>query len=298
MNEQYGTVNKNAPPNIIGRVYSGNPTKVTKVLDIRANLRLASVQCYGQIHQVKSDSANGVYPSRLRLTICEKPVRSNGSTTIGINIEPYLAYVWLEVARKNIGTAVYPYKVENGKTENDMFTIIGAFFSSTSPINGFVNTLLNKTYLRIKRQTDYAFSTETYYNGVLTQLVVNRRSFDQNGMPSNYPWYIRIVSGNAPSQKKGNGKVVYLASKMTNKQQVSVNISDEDWYRLILSVTHYIEAWEMAYAPQLIRDGEMQRHETMMQYNVSQQLQSQGATNNQVCNYSQGSYNQENNGYY
>lgn len=89
----------------------------------------------------------------------------------------------------------------------------------------------------------------------VTKLRILRAAQDSSGKPRNYPWYFEVENGLGIAQKNDNGGTYMKANSFKSNAKVSTNLSDLDMFTLLSRVTSYIDAWEKAIAPALIKQA-------------------------------------------
>lgn len=79
-----------------------------RVIDFRDGLSAAMQDKYATMHQGGGKSTNG-YPSVIQMTICDfSKGTGNKSVTVSVNLDPTLAYEWLDVCKASIGDVALP----------------------------------------------------------------------------------------------------------------------------------------------------------------------------------------------
>ena len=89
----------------------------------------------------------------------------------------------------------------------------------------------------------------------VTKLRLARAAKGKNGEPRKYPWYIEIGNGTGIKVKSDKGGFFIKGESYKEEAKVYINISDLDFFKLMLRVSSYIENWEAAIAPILIPQG-------------------------------------------
>lgn len=114
---------------IIAKVNSGNA-----IIDFRDKLSAPSVENYAQMHETGGTKKNS-YPSVIRVTICDySKGTGDNSVTVSVNIDPTLAYEWLEVSKKALGSTIIPvYEMQKKSQQSTAPTlnVIGRLLDST-----------------------------------------------------------------------------------------------------------------------------------------------------------------------
>lgn len=89
----------------------------------------------------------------------------------------------------------------------------------------------------------------------MTKLKIVRAEKDKSGNPRRYPWCIYGENGRGIAQKTGIGGSYCKGGSYVCERKVFLNISDYDMFKLISRVARFINQWENAYIPALIRQG-------------------------------------------
>ena len=85
---------------------------------------------------------------------------------------------------------------------------------------------------------------------------IKRASYGQDGQPRKYPWCIQVENGKAIKEETSTGGIHMKKGTYKKERSVFVNISDFDFYRLMLQTSRYIQAWELTVAPKRIREAQ------------------------------------------
>ena len=96
---------------------------------------------------------------------------------------------------------------------------------------------------------------EQGYSSV-TKASIKRASYGQDGQPRKYPWCIQVENGKAIKEETSTGGIHMKKGTYKKERSVFVNISDFDFYRLMLQTSRYIQAWELTVAPKRIREAQ------------------------------------------
>ena len=96
---------------------------------------------------------------------------------------------------------------------------------------------------------------EQGYSSV-TKASIKRASYGQDGQPRKYPWCIQVENGKAIKEETSTGGIHMKKGTYKKERSVFVNISDYDFYRLMLQTSRYIQAWELTVAPKRIREAQ------------------------------------------
>lgn len=95
---------------------------------------------------------------------------------------------------------------------------------------------------------------ETGYSRV-SKVRIIRATKDTKGNVRKLPWYIEVENGKGIPQKNANGGTYMQANSFVSGGKVYANLSDLDLYKLLSRVSSYIDAWEAAIAPALIKQA-------------------------------------------
>lgn len=89
----------------------------------------------------------------------------------------------------------------------------------------------------------------------VSKIRILRAPKDNKGNIRNLPWYVEIDNGKAIPQKNVAGGTYMKAKSYISEKKVYVNLSDLDLFKLLRRVSSFIDAWEKAIAPFLIKQG-------------------------------------------
>lgn len=79
-----------------------------------------------------------------------------------------------------------------------------------------------------------------------------RATKDNKGNIRNLPWYVEVENGRGIPKQNAAGGTYMQANSFVSTGKVFANLSDLDLFKLLSRVSSYIDAWEKAYAPQVI----------------------------------------------
>ena len=79
---------------------------------------------------------------------------------------------------------------------------------------------------------------------------------DAKGNARKLPWYIEIENGKGIPQKNSTGGTYMKANSFVSEGKAYTNLSDLDLFRLLSRVSSYIDSWEKAAAPPLIKTAQ------------------------------------------
>lgn len=107
---------------------------------------------------------------------------------------------------------------------------------------------------------NYSFSEEKIFGdpdkegfSTVTKFRLIRATKDSKGNDRKLPWYIEIENGKGVPLKNANGGTYMKSGSFVSSGKVYANMSDLDLYELLSRVTSYINSWEIAIAPYLIK---------------------------------------------
>lgn len=89
----------------------------------------------------------------------------------------------------------------------------------------------------------------------VTKLRVIRAETGKDGKKRTYPWYVEIGNGTGVKAKTEKGGFYIKGDSYKEEGKVFININDLDFFKLLLRVSRYIEAWEATVAPHIIMSG-------------------------------------------
>lgn len=89
----------------------------------------------------------------------------------------------------------------------------------------------------------------------VTKLRLQRAATDKSGKPRNCPWYMEIENGKGIPQRNSNGGTYMKSNSFISERKVSASLTDLDLFKLLNRVSSYIDAWEKAIAPALIKQA-------------------------------------------
>ena len=87
----------------------------------------------------------------------------------------------------------------------------------------------------------------------VSKVRIQRAPKDSKGNTRKLPWYIEVENGKGIPQKNDNGGTYMKANSFISKGKVSANLSDLDMFKLLSRTSSYIDCWEKAIAPPLIK---------------------------------------------
>lgn len=87
----------------------------------------------------------------------------------------------------------------------------------------------------------------------VTKLRILRAEKDSKGTIRKIPWYVEIENGKGIPQKNAAGGTYMKANSFVSTAKVFANLTDLDLFKLLSRTASYIDAWEKAIAPPLIK---------------------------------------------
>lgn len=120
---------------------------------------------------------------------------------------------------------------------------------------------------------DRVHSSKTGADGYapVQRLTISHRTYRQDGRPSMYPWTVKVVNGNAFVKVSDIGATTFDSKSLRDTTEAFIVISDDDMFRCMSSVLHYIDVWEKLSCIPLIKQGLQQRKAEYEAYKQSQQ---------------------------
>lgn len=120
---------------------------------------------------------------------------------------------------------------------------------------------------------DRVHSSKTGADGYapVQRLTISHRTYRQDGKPSMYPWTVKVVNGNAFVKVSDIGATTFDSKSLRDTTEAFIVISDDDMFRCMNSVLHYIDVWEKLSCIPLIKQGLQQRKAEYEAYKHSQQ---------------------------
>ena len=87
----------------------------------------------------------------------------------------------------------------------------------------------------------------------VSKVRIIRATKDGKGIVRKLPWYVEVENGKGIPQQNPNGGTYMKANSFVSTGKVYANLSDLDMFDLLSSVSSYIDCWEHAIAPSLIK---------------------------------------------
>ncbi|MBR4083282.1 MAG: hypothetical protein IKK33_03245 [Lachnospiraceae bacterium] len=89
----------------------------------------------------------------------------------------------------------------------------------------------------------------------VSKVRIIRATKDAKGAPRNLPWYIEVENGKGIPLKNASGGTYMKPKSFISEGKVYANLSDLDLFKLLSRVSSYIDSWEKAIAPPLIKQA-------------------------------------------
>ena len=118
----------------------------------------------------------------------------------------------------------------------------------------FILSRLTAGFLEYTFQQDKIFGEKDAkgYSRV-SKVRIQRATKDSKGNIRKLPWYIEVENGKGIPQKNANGGTYMKANSFISEGKVNANLSDLDMFKLFSRTSSYIDCWEKAIAPSLIK---------------------------------------------
>ena len=110
--------------------------------------------------------------------------------------------------------------------------------------------------------SEYTFQQEKIFGdkdasgySKVSKVRIIRATKDAKGNPRNLPWDIEVENGKGIPLKNATGGTYMKAKSFISEGKVYANLSDLDLFKLLSRVSSYIDSWEKAIAPPLIKQA-------------------------------------------
>ena len=126
----------------------------------------------------------------------------------------------------------------------------------------------------------------TYYKSndgfvKVSVLSIQRKQFNSKNEVMKSPWIVSISNFEAfPNQQK-NGTTSYQSSSKRNEINLFIQVSDDDMWRCLYAVSHFISVWEMAYGIPLVQSGIAAYEQQQISFHQNQQGSDNGQNETQ-----------------
>ena len=87
----------------------------------------------------------------------------------------------------------------------------------------------------------------------VSKVRIIRATKDSKGTVRKMPWYIEVENGKGIPKKNASGGTYMQANSFVSVGKVGANLSDLDMFKLLSRTSSYIDSWEKAIAPPLIK---------------------------------------------
>lgn len=134
----------------------------------------------------------------------------------------------------------------------------------------FILSRISAGFLEFNYQQDKIFGEKDArgYSKV-SKLRIIRATKDSSGAVRKIPWYIEIENGKGIPQKNSNGGTYMKANSFVSEGKVYANLTDLDIFKLFSRTVTYIDSWEKAIAPPLIKLAKTTLHNMKEQKNAA-----------------------------
>lgn len=109
---------------------------------------------------------------------------------------------------------------------------------------------------------EYSYSQEKIFGeqdakgyAKVSKVRIIRATKDAKGNARNLPWYIEVENGKGIPLKNASGGTYMKPKSFISEGKVYANLSDLDLFKLLSRVSSYIDSWEKAIAPPLIKQA-------------------------------------------
>ena len=276
------TRNNNGP---VDRIYGtiAKAASKNKFLDFRNALTLAYLEDYANIQGI--GGSKHAPTSGIKLLIQDN---TNGSQKAEANIPCWLIDKMLEVCRRNAvdtqydgtNTAFHIDRISNavqvlmkrlalacghvvtGKVhESGPFAEFGAAVKAAgsvfSDFQQYPVMPPQKPYAefsyRQERVNPYSRTQDGFVR--VSQVTIQRKQFNAKGEIMKSPWSVNISNFEAVPNEQRNGTTSYQPNTKRNDTSLFIQVSDDDMWRCLYAVSHFISVWEMSYGIPLVQNG-------------------------------------------
>lgn len=91
----------------------------------------------------------------------------------------------------------------------------------------------------------------------MNRISIQRIPKDSKGEPYRSPWFIKLASGTATPSERDNGSIMAAKGSWKAETEITIMLSDDEYFRLLSTCVRGIEMWEMAYGVQHLREGDI-----------------------------------------
>ena len=108
----------------------------------------------------------------------------------------------------------------------------------------------------------YGKPDENGYSPVTKLWVTRFKTNEATAYKVNQPWRVDIENGRGIKAVDENGGLFCQPGTYVQEKKVFVTLSDFEFFSLIVAVERFVNLWEYAHAPTLIREGQTARNES------------------------------------
>ena len=129
--------------------------------------------------------------------------------------------------------------------------------------NAFANTVQYPETPRQKPYAEYKWhqvkvnpyrKTPDGYAPV-SEITIQRKQYTASGAVMNSPWSVSISNYEAIPSEKSNGTTSVRSGTARNKEDLFIQVSDDDMWRCCYAVSHFVAVWEMSFGIPLVQAG-------------------------------------------
>lgn len=91
----------------------------------------------------------------------------------------------------------------------------------------------------------------------MNRLTIQRIAKDSKGQDYRSPWFIKFASGTAVPVERDNGSIMAERGSWKAESEISVALSDDEYYTMLSTCVRAIELWEEAYAVPHLKEGDV-----------------------------------------
>ena len=100
--------------------------------------------------------------------------------------------------------------------------------------------------------------------------IVRHPDVGTDGEARRYPWEISVENGKGKKGYNKQGGTYCVSGSYVKEKQVSIYLSELDFFKMTCALLRFITQWENAHAPKLIREGRLAREASWAAYAKSQ----------------------------
>ena len=98
-------------------------------------------------------------------------------------------------------------------------------------------------------------------SGFVTKLFFKRSQTNSSGQIRKYPWTIEVQNGTGLKAKAATGGTYLQANSYKMDKKVTLNLTDQDLFKLLYKVMRYVKMWEFTCGSQLFRHAMQIKHQ-------------------------------------